>query len=88
MHNGCEADVGEEVRFLREWGPAAGQVADSTAEEVSDLAENQPIHQETRKARVQTTTLVVVGEVEYLETQRRPNTIWWSTKRQSIICTI
>ena len=52
LHNRREADIGEEVRLLREWGTAGDNVTHPTPNESSHLAEDEPIHQETGETRV------------------------------------
>ncbi len=67
LHDGSEADVGKGVRFLREWGATAGQVADATTKEGTDLLEDETVDNEAGETRLQATALVVVGEVEDLQ---------------------
>ncbi len=55
------------MRFLREWSATTGQVADATTKEGTDLLEDEAIDNEAGETRLQTTALVVVGEVEDLQ---------------------
>ncbi len=67
LHDRSEADVCEGVRFLREWSAATSQVADTSTKESADLLEDETVDNEAGETRLQTTALVVVGEVEDLQ---------------------